>query len=285
MRLAAIVFAILVSALMVRLYPARAVTPALQAGGVPASDFRVYDATLYRNKPDPSGLGIRPMRIIYSSQFWPGGTPSDCLPDQATVRQLALDVASQAEPVVLDIEHWPLQGEANTVQTSITRYLQILYWFHDAAPGLRLGYYGAPPIRDYWRSIQGTQASDYQAWSSENLRLTALAATANVIYPSLYTFYADQAGWVAYAEAQIREARRYGKPVYVFLWPQYHDSNTLLGGQYLPADFWRLQLETARRLADGIVIWGGWAGSGPADWDEAAPWWQATRDFMVQQGL
>lgn len=36
-------------------------------------------------------------------------------------------------------------------------------------------------------------------------------------------------------------------------------------------DYWRLQLETVRQHADGIVIWGGWNGNGPARWDNAMP--------------
>jgi hypothetical protein len=61
-----------------------------------------------------------------------------------------------------------------------------------------------------------------------------------MFFSILYTFYADRQGWVAYAIAQISEARRKakGKPVYAFIWPQYHESNQLLGGQFLDADYW-----------------------------------------------
>jgi hypothetical protein len=91
----------------------------------------------------------------------------------------------------------------------------------------------------------------------------------------LYTFYEDRDGWVKYAVAQISEARRYGgnKPVYVFLWPQYHEPPNA----YLPTDFWRLELETAKQYADGVVIWGG---SLHETWDNSAPWWIETKKFI-----
>jgi hypothetical protein len=41
------------------------------------------------------------------------------------------------------------------------------------------------------------------------------------------------------------------KPVDVFLWSQYHNSNTLRGMTYLAADCWKLELEprVATRMA------------------------------------
>ena len=66
----------------------------------------------------------------------------------------------------------------------------------------------------------------------------------------------------------------------MFLWPRYEENKpTDVTGQYMPADFWRLQLETCRQYADGIVIWGGWQ----EQWDENAPWWVETKKFL--QGL
>lgn len=282
MRIAATFIAFLLAAITLRVFTAQADAP-LAPGEAPlTTPFAVYDATLYRNKPDLSGLGVRPMKVVYSREFWPGKTLGDGLPDEATVRGLAREAALQDEPVCLDIEHWPLRGAGVSVLASLRKYARILDWYHSESPGIRVGYYGTPPIRDYWRAMRDPQSRDYRVWQGENLRLRQLAARADVIYPSLYTFYADRAGWQAYAIAQIREARRYGKPVYVFLWPQYHDSNAFLGGQYLPPDFWRQQLETARKYADGVVIWGGWGEAGPAEWDESAPWWQATREFLAQ---
>jgi len=101
-------------------------------------------------------------------------------------------------------------------------------------------------------------------------------AHADVVFPSLYTFYDNQAAWDIYAKGMIEEARRYNKPVYVFLWPEFHVSNILLRGTNIPAKFWRHQLEFCSALADGIVIWGGWK----EKWNETADWWVETKLFM-----
>jgi hypothetical protein len=94
----------------------------------------------------------------------------------------------------------------------------------------------------------------------------------DALFPSIYTFYTDRQGWVTYAIAQITEAKRKakGKPVYAFLWPQYHESNLLLGLRPLDSDYWELQLNTVAQHADGVVIWGGWGANGPELWNEEA---------------
>ena len=241
--------------------------------------FTVYDGTLYANKPNLARFGIQPIRII-GNQFWHNGRPNEVLPSKQKVQEIAHQFAGSAQPIVLDIEHWRLQGPTSIVEANLEKYLTILEWFRETEPQAVLGYYGTVPIRDYWRAIKDKRRTE---WFNENDRLRHLAATVDVFFPSLYTFYNDQEGWKKYAIAQISEARRYGtgKPVIVFLWPEFHDSNRWLKGTYLPANFWKLQLETAKEYADGIVIWGGWGQSNkPAPWDKTAPWWKVTQEFL-----
>jgi hypothetical protein len=241
--------------------------------------FLVFDGTLYSNKPDLSAYGIRPITIAGAGKFGPDWyKQADRLPNIESVNAAAREAQQKGHGVVLDIEHWPLKGSPDSVRDSLTKYMTVLQWFRAAAPGLSIGYYGVPPIRDYWRAIKGTASQEHKTWREENDQLRSLAGAVDMLFPSLYTFYPDQAGWKKYAIAQIEEARRYGngKPVYVFLMSTYHDSNRILGGQYLPADYWLLELETAKQYADGIVIWGGWK----AKWDDSAPWWKTTKEFM-----
>jgi hypothetical protein len=104
----------------------------------------------------------------------------------------------------------------------------------------------------------------------DNNRAASLARGVDMVFPSLYTFYPDQAGWLSFAAAQVCEARRLSSgPVYVFLWPEYHPGSSS-GGEAISPDYWRFQLETARRLADGIVIWGGLR-SGQSPVEELGP--------------
>ena len=245
--------------------------------------FMVFDGTLYAGKPDLSVQGIRPISIAYTGQF--GGQwykNADNLPDKNLVQQVAREAQAKNFPTVIDIEHWPLDGDPNEVRASLSKYMTVLQWFKQAAPGLAVGYYGAPPLRDYWKSLKSPMSKEWASFAKENDQLRPLAGAVDILLPSLYTFYTDRGGWVRYAYAQIAEARRYsnGKPVYVFLWPQYHDSNPSLRGAFLPADFWRLQLQMAKQYADGIIIWGGWGPKGRMNWDENAAWWRVTKEFM-----
>lgn len=247
--------------------------------------FLVFDGTLYSNKPDLSRYGIQPITMVYAGKFGPDWYKyADRLPSANSVRSVAQDVRHTSHMAVLDIEHWPLKGSPDSVHNSVTKYVTVLEWFRAAAPDLSIGYYGVPPIRDYWRAVKDLSNQERRSWMVENDQIRVLAGAVDALFPSLYTFYPDRDGWKKYAIAQIEEARRYGngKPVYVFLWPQYHESNRILGGHFLPEDYWLLELETAKQYADGIVIWGGWGSDNrPAKWDESAAWWGKTKEFMA----
>jgi glycosyl hydrolase family 56 (putative hyaluronidase) len=244
-------------------------------------EFLIFDATLYRDKPDLSVLGIKPLKVIdrgFLQQSDRGDAPDKDL-IKALVAKLPKDAA---RTVVIDIEHWPVTGEATTVLDSISKLHAVIAAFKTYAPEKAFGFYGLLPIRDYWRALQGPGNAKYQQWQAENDRLVPLAVDVDALFPSIYTFYEDQIGWIKYAEAQVCEARRLSnRPVFPFLWPEYHDSNRTLRGIYLDARFWRVQLETMRNTADGVVIWGGYdlQRNRPRDWDENAAWWQQTKQF------
>lgn len=265
-------------------------TGSLALGQTPSNPtpFIIFDGTLYSNKPDFSAYGVQPITIVYAGKFGADWyKSSNRLPSIEAVEAVAQEAREKGFTVVLDIEHWPLKGLPELVEDSKKKYKTVLEWFKSAAPGLTVGYYGAMPLRDYWRAIKGPVDPDYHSWQGDNDQIAPLADV-DALFPSLYTFYPDQVGWKKYAIAQIEEARRHagGKPVYAFLCPQYHDSNRILGGQYVSQAYWKLQLETTRQYADGIVIWGGWgANNRPAEWDESAGWWQVTKEFLSRQKL
>jgi hypothetical protein len=228
-----------------------------------AQSFPVFDGTLYQGKPQ---LPLKPITIIYTGSMWRPSDNKDALPPAASIA----DNAKKAEATgiaVIDVEHWPMD------QTGIPKYEALLQQFKKADPGVKFGFYGVVPIRNYWGAIQGKAAPAYKTWQAKNSTASNIGQTCDIIFPSLYTLYPDQAGWQKYAIAQIDEVRKYGKPVYVFLWPEYADAK----GKYIPADFWRMELETAKAHADGIVIWGGEHGQ---KWDSNAAWWKVTLAFM-----
>lgn len=238
------------------------------------ASFPVFDALLYKNKPDLAQYGLSPLRMVYAQEIWAGAESRDN-PNTAKIAEVAGKIVP-GSLVCVDIEHWSVTGRTSAVKESIAKYATVMSVMKWNSPTVKAGFYGVLPIRDYWRAIGSKGKKGFDEWRRQNLKIRQLADSVDVVFPSLYTLYADQSGWEEYAIRNLQEARKYGKPVYAFLWPQYHDMNKQLKGQYIPVDFWRLQLETCRKYADGIVIWGGYQ----QQWDENAPWWVETRKFM-----
>jgi hypothetical protein len=243
--------------------------------------FQIFDATGFAHKPDLIQYGLERIMVIYPNFMWEGNKIPDAtsLPDHTRITTFAQLANQTTGTVVIDVEHWPVVGDAAVIAESVKKYETVLQWFKTSAPAVRVGLYGVLPIRDYWRAIQSQGLSGYTAWQKQDDNLASIAPFVDTLFPSVYTFYEDRNGWQKYAIAQIQEARRLSpdKPVYIFLWPQYHPSNQKLANTFLPGDYWRLELETAQKYADGAVIW---CCSNSQTWDDKAAWWLATRGFL-----
>ena len=241
--------------------------------------FVVYEELLHSRHIDHEGLCITPLTGIYAGALF-GQTPRRgdfSLPELGRVHRAANRARHDGRTAFIDIEHWPLRRSQDEAMQSVANYLTVLQLFKRDAASVQVGYYGLPPIRDYWRAIRGPNDSRYQGWQAENDRLRPIAEQADVMFPSIYTFYPDPDGWLRYAEAQIAEARRLApdKPIVAFLMPIYHPSNDELGGQPIDPDYWLLQLETMRRLADGVVLWADQS----TEW-QGSDWWETTLEFL-----
>jgi hypothetical protein len=264
-----------------------------------ASPFQVFDATLFTDKPNLNPLGVPRVLLGESIIFKQVGTGYDMSkPDEAATRSFARLAADRQQMIIIDIEDWPIDIRSQTdaaVQHTIDMFIQIVDWVHSERPEVKIGFYGLVPLSDYWTPVSYDKALDksvtspwwaehlpqfeanFKAWQAANDRLDVLASKVDFLSPSLYTFYEDQDGWQRYAKWNVEEAKRYGKPVYPFLWMDYHDSNAALKGQLLPVDYWNMELQTLKQSADGVVIWGGWQ----EQWDPQAPWVQATEQFIA----
>jgi hypothetical protein len=191
--------------------------------------------------------------------------------------------------VIINVEHWNIRAKGREQRDNVTKYVQLLDWFKQENPQLKWGYFARPPVRDYMRSILGPEHYKYQRWQRMNDGLKPLAEVVDIIYPSLYTHNNDPVSWREYAKQNIAESRRLagGKPVIAFLWPQFKKSDQTYSQEYIPADFWRVQLETVYEHADGVVIWGGWDDKrrGKADWSEDLAWWQVLKRFIRDKSI
>ena len=175
----------------------------------PPAKFVVFDGLLYKAKPNLGQFGLKPISVEYPDVLYPG-TSADMqnVPDATVVEKLAAGANQSTGVAVVDIEDWSVVGDPVTVAQSIGKYQQTLQMFQQDAPSLQVGFYAIAPIRDYWDVMAGPQSAGYLAWQQENDAVAPIAQQADAMFPSLYTFYTDQAGWQKYAIANIAEARR-----------------------------------------------------------------------------
>lgn len=251
--------------------------------------FELFDATLYKEKPDLLRFGIRSIKVIYEGEMWPTEKNAPYPPSPDRISRIVTKLKEAVPLAVIDIEHWPLHGISEPkVVSNLNKYIDVAKLFKRYTVDTKIGYFGVIPIPDYWRAFQSQGKHESLQWRSENSRIASLVDFVDFLCPVVYTFYANRAGWVKYAIAQMKEARRLarGKPVYAFIWPQYHESNKLLGKNFIAADYWRLELETVYKYADGAIIWGGWSSNDskqhPLRWDDKAEWWQVTKSFLAE---
>jgi len=247
-------------------------------------NFEIYDGTLYKNKPDISVYGIHPVNIIYASRFWKNWVEKknlETLPDKNVIKQLAMDAKQKNQLTVLDIEHWELNPEDKVkFKRNLSKYIKIMSEFRQNSGLVNLGYYSKIPMPAFTWSLADKASDGFRQWARINKSLTPISRVVDVIFPSLYTYSTNMKKWIKYAIANIKQARKYGKPVIVFIWPQYSEKNKALTHRFISDDFWLLQLRTVSRYADGVIIWGGWGENGPMQWDKNAQWWKITKDFI-----
>ncbi len=235
-----------------------------------AKPFVVYDGFVFENRPDTSSLGM----IRIGGLNPPDETfvnPAGPVDVSAVVTTLQYAVGGPPQ-FYLDYEMWvgaliPSENEAN-----IPKLQQVADMAHAMVPGTKFGFYDSLPCFDYWGLVTN-DATEIAAWTACNAQMAALVPYVDMIMPSLYTFYDDQAGWDIEASNLLAAAKQYGKPVYAFVMPDFHT------GAYtdpIPAALWQHELEFIYAHADGVVIWGGWG----QQWDDTAPWWIATKQFL-----
>jgi hypothetical protein len=246
--------------------------------------LHVFDATSYSDKPDLGGLGLEPAYVFEPDRWWPPGEQRDDLPDPRAAEHWMGQIAAQRGRVILDVERWPLVGDESAVRESIRRYATIAAWLRAAGYRGALGYYNVVPIWNGDPAILHASSPAFRQWQAHDDMMRPLLDQVDALYPSFYTDTADIKSWVELADAHIAEARRIskGKPIYIFLWPQFHESNRALALKFLPADSWSAELRWAGEHADGVVIWGGWDAVHHRRfrWEEAAEWWVATKRFL-----
>lgn len=129
----------------------------------------MFDATLYKNKSSFSDYPLlRPITVLYEWPLFLTGQSSTALPSEQRVLSAVKELSEASELVVLDIERWPLKGDAQAIKTSVSKLLMVLSWIKSEMPRAKIGTYGTVPLPDYWRAIRGQTNAEFQAWQQDN---------------------------------------------------------------------------------------------------------------------
>lgn len=248
------------------------------------NEFKIYHDIKWRGMPDTGLERIIDIARNDKQAFWLiGDDKKTAFPDEQKTRELALTIPV-GQKIYFNIEHLPNRQNFHTqLQMAETqqKLSNIAHWVKSERPTIDIGFYTILPQREL------TAGHWTPEWEARNDYFKPLASFIDTVYPSLYTFYNDHQGWVAYAEANIQEARKYNKKVIAFIWPQYHASSPTNANQLIDGAYWRLQIETLYSLADGVIIWTG----GCCEWSEMTSetdpnnWWFQTLDFMADKGI
>jgi hypothetical protein len=259
-----------------------------------AAAFAVYDAiaAYKRGKPDlVIKNGLKRIRMVYGSELWGerprvNGVPqfpeTPSADDERRIRALAQKIhAEDPESLVcVDIEHWRLTGTDEEARESTRKLLLVLAWFREEAPSLKIGYYGTAPVVDYHLADATAGAQRFQLWLNRTSHAQKVGEAVDAIFPSLYTFRESTQFWDRFAQMTITEARRFRKPVYAFLWPEFYvtEPNRC---EFLPAALWRRELDWCAANTDGAVLWASASlGCGGQPWNSSWGWWQTTVNFL-----
>ncbi|WP_159717879.1 hypothetical protein [Geminicoccus flavidas] len=253
--------------------------------------------------------GIEQVPLITESAIFGSAMPRYHQPLDLAGAQLktATRTIANATPasklVVLNVEKqgWMIKLGDPAAARKADQYTRLMTHFRNQAAiktkGTLLGYFGQAPINDYFGYINGR--GQVPANLATNTFAMRIAAASAVLFPQMYTRYRETGskGWIARAEGIMRLIRqdwqpKIGKkPVYPYLWPQYHDfaSDPKIRKKLVDKGVFLTQLQTLKRLgADGIVIWGtlGADGSGHkrARWEKDMNWWVEAKQFMKANG-
>lgn len=272
------------------------------------SAFRWFDGTAYRGKPGEIAtpttyeLGVIPgcerMDLVYEQQFYPNRKPAERVlngpePLAEDIERVADQVVAKGlARIVIDIELWqtwafkPLGPEHDA---AVEKYARVLRIFKARAPSVQVGYYAIIPAGVYYPYTQPKASAaiikQVEEIPAANAAMQPIADLVDFVCPSIYGKEAKADVLTRLAEGLIGTARMFGKPVYAFAWPQHSTGVEFASNPPMfTGELWAHLLAEIRRLADGVIIWGGQnvygnmtpfnpaTPLGQMPWNPAEPW-------------
>lgn len=255
------------------------------SAGAQSTPFKLFHQVRYSNTPATLSPYLLPLKISNESVL----LNPDSTPNQIAIQNFALTCPAGVN-VCLDLETWPYFPNSK-LTTTINRFLTTISYFKAVNTVSPLGFYGVPPRQAYeWSTIDPVNnPSGYATWKRISDSLARFAVNVDVFQPSFYAYDADTTSWRKMVDTTIAATKRYSttKPIYAWIWPQYHQSTRPNQLQFIDTAIWRYQLQTLYDRTNGVIIWTSNkdASNNTIYWDPNMLWWQVTKSFMVEKSL
>ena len=276
-----------------------------QTGSDRTDRFVVFNAMLYENMP---AFGDT-LPVVYEHTIFKHGVLKDGIrPSEKSVAHAANWVSEHAARakrqnrtplIALDIERWHLWPFVPLPEhkVALSHYADSASRFK-AATESPICLYGVLPVGGIITALKAARNTETQRqWVAANkAAAAAIGSTVNALCPALYAYYQypndpnDERAlkqWLANAREVVRQARLLApdKPIYPFIWPQYHSGGNVRGFGFLSDQRWQAQLEFLKSHTDGLILWGGYdlIANRPLAWDSKASWWRTLKRVFPEQ--
>lgn len=253
--------------------------------------FKVYDALLFKNKPDLYEIGLSKINMIYDDSIM---IYENSNLNSAKVSNSKLDKIikklSPKYPICVDVETWSFEKEY--FNESVKKYSMLLSIIKNKHNYAEIGYYGQFPyadlnlyISDFNLYGRRNNSNWIEEWLRINNNLQPIINKSNVAFPSCYTRTQNKEMWFAIFKKQIGYIKKISPKIkiYPFIWPQYYSPGSSFDQKYLDEEMWRFQLETIYQYCDGVVLWSPHIylkDRKNNNWSPKESWWLATREFI-----
>lgn len=234
-------------------------------------NFKVFDAILYKGKPDLKRYGFSDINLIYedgviSTNYHQKDQRANDrrFIDAVKVKKSAGSSKYSSVPVCLDVEHWNIQAPGNR-EYATEKYVDLI---------------------NSYRAIDKKSLVSVFHYGSISQDIYDVS---NVVYPAYYTHGSNPNVWEGMVRNSVKAMKKMGnKPIYAFVWPQYNpDPNDSLGFQFLDTKVWRKELELIYELCDGVVIWTHYSDKNGKliYFDKNMPWFIETQAFIKSKKI
>lgn len=264
------------------------IVPLLLLGFVSDAQFKLFNSIHYAGIPHSYNYAnnygnyypyLQGFILDYGAAVG-GSSGKASAPNTTNIQQYATEALKNPSwPVSFDVEiNWPTSGQALT--DSVNNYISAVNIFKTVNPQSPVSFYGLPPYPNAWK-WSGVNGNTTFENVSKSTQYVSLANAVDYFSPSLYAYSTDDTiTWRKYADTMVNTIRKYysnTKPIYPYIWPQWHDGTNAL----IDTATWYYQLDYLYKHTQGAIIW---SGTGYT-WDGNAAWWQTTKKFMARKGL